>query len=362
MTEGVSGTDTKPAIVKSGDSQDKKFAKKGTNTVRPAKFEGRCDDLKSHVYDYGEHRSADLFIVTTKEIANHVGRTYKCGGDLAEAIINLEAPTKTQPVDPVNPDNKVIMKKWEREYDEYRKWNVTMTESIKTLYNLVWGQCSETMQQKLESLDDYTDIRAESDGIGLLLAIKNTAYNYNDEKYVFESVIEAQYRVMVLRQNTMTPQQYYEKFSNLVSVYIHCGGSSDPDPGLYEHVATEQGWKTVTEKRKAEVKEMYWATLFILHADPIRYGGLIMDLQNDYLTEIDKYPKTMTAALSRLTNWKSQFANVRMNNSTSNGVSFTNVGDTHTEGEAIKVETTKTTGTRGPRVPRSKAYITCFAC
>jgi hypothetical protein len=226
-----------------------------------------------------------------------------------------------------------------------------------TLYNLVWGQCSKTMQQKLESLDDYIDIRNSSDGIGLLLAIKNTAYNYNDEKYIFELVIEAQYRVMVLRQNNMTPQQYYEKFSNLVSVYIHCGGSNDPDPGLYEHVATEHGWKTITEKRKAEVKEMYWATLFILHADPIRYGGLITDLQNDYLTEIDKYPKTMTAALSRLTNWKSQFANIRPNNSTSNGVSFTNVGDTTTGEEATKVATT-----RAPRAPRSKAHITCFTC
>jgi hypothetical protein len=207
MTEGVSGTDTKPAIVKSGDSQDKKLSKKGTNTSRPAKFEGRCDDLKCHVYDFGEHKSADLFITTTKEIANHVGRTYKCGGDLAEAIINLETPTKTEPTDPADPDNKVEMKKWEREYDEYRKWNVSITESIKTLFNLVWGQCSKKMQQKLESLDDYTGIRTSSNGIALLLAIKNTAYNYNEEKYIFESVIEAQYRVMVLRQNNMSPQE-----------------------------------------------------------------------------------------------------------------------------------------------------------
>jgi hypothetical protein len=174
-------------------------------------------------------------------------------------------------------------------------------------------------------------------------------------------VIEAQYRVMVLRQNNMSPQEYYEKFSNLVLVYIHVGGSADPGPGLYEHVAADQGWKAgtaaVTEKRKAQVKEMYWATLFILHADPVRYRGLITDLQNDFLTEIDKYPKTMTAALSRLTNWKSQFVNVRANNNTSNGVSFTNVGDSQTDGEATKAPVA-----RAPRVPRSKAHITCFGC
>jgi hypothetical protein len=234
MTEGMSSSDKKPSIVKSGDSQDKKFVKKVSNTVC-TKFEGRCDDLKSHVYDFGEHRSADLFVVTTKEIANHVGRTYKCGGDLAEAILNLAPPTKIEPGDPTNPDNKVLMKKWEREYDEYCKWNVVMTENIKTLYNLVWGQCSETMQQKVESLDAFAAMRTSSDGIALLLAIKNTVYNHSDEKYVFESVVEALYRLMVLRQNHMTPQQYYEKFTNLLSVYIHCGGSNEPDPGVKIH-------------------------------------------------------------------------------------------------------------------------------
>jgi hypothetical protein len=353
MTEGASSNDKKPGIVKSSDSQEK-FVKKATNTVRPAKFEGRCDDLKQHVYDFGEHRSADLFVVTTKEIANHVGHTYKCGGDLAEAIISLKAPTKTEPVDPVDPNNKVAMKKWEREYDKYRKWKVSMAENIKTLYNLVWGQCSETMQQNIESLDEYTDMRSDSDGIELLLAIKNTAYNYSDEKYIFESVVEAQYRVMVLRQNHMTPQQYYEKFTNLISVYIHCGGSTEPDPGPLAAMAEENGWKTITEKRKAEVKEMYWATLFILHADPARYGGLITDMQNDYLTDIDKYPKTMMAALSRLTNWKDHNANGRASNSTSNGVSFTNVGD--------DTKDAKTTKEARARIPRSKAHIFCFGC
>ena len=68
----MSSADTKLVSIKSGDSQDTK-TKKPTNSLRSTKFEGRCDDLKGHVYDYGEHKSADQFIVTTKEIANHVG-------------------------------------------------------------------------------------------------------------------------------------------------------------------------------------------------------------------------------------------------------------------------------------------------
>jgi hypothetical protein len=62
--------------------------------------------------------------LTTKEIANHVGRTYKHGGDMTEAILNMVRPMKTEPTDPVDPNDRIAMKKWEREYDEYRKWMV----------------------------------------------------------------------------------------------------------------------------------------------------------------------------------------------------------------------------------------------
>jgi hypothetical protein len=51
---------------------------------------------------------------------------------------------------------------------------VATDDNIKTLYNLVWGQCTDTMQQKIESLDHFAALQTANDGIGLLLAIKNT--------------------------------------------------------------------------------------------------------------------------------------------------------------------------------------------
>jgi hypothetical protein len=54
----MSSEDTKTVPVKAGDSPEKKGWKKPTNQVRPTKFEGRCDDLKIFIYDYGEHKSA----------------------------------------------------------------------------------------------------------------------------------------------------------------------------------------------------------------------------------------------------------------------------------------------------------------
>ena len=83
----MSSNDVKPETVRSGDSQDKKKPfKKQQNVARGTKFEGRCEDLKGHIYDYGDSKNADQFIQTTKEIKNYVGRTYKYAGDITTAI------------------------------------------------------------------------------------------------------------------------------------------------------------------------------------------------------------------------------------------------------------------------------------
>jgi hypothetical protein len=45
---------------------------------KTVKFEGRCEDLTGHVYDYANPcQAADQFTKTTDEICEYVGRMYK---------------------------------------------------------------------------------------------------------------------------------------------------------------------------------------------------------------------------------------------------------------------------------------------
>ena len=87
----MSSTDMKPEPGKTGENTDKKkspFPRK-QQTVPPrtsTKFEGRCTELKGFIYDHGEHKHADQFITTTREIQNYVGRTFKNAGDITAAI------------------------------------------------------------------------------------------------------------------------------------------------------------------------------------------------------------------------------------------------------------------------------------
>ena len=42
---------------------------------RSNQFEGRCEDLKGHIYDSADARQADQYTKTTREIAEFIGRT-----------------------------------------------------------------------------------------------------------------------------------------------------------------------------------------------------------------------------------------------------------------------------------------------
>jgi hypothetical protein len=73
---GRAGTSQKEArTANKRPGQTKGFAPK------MIKFEGKCADLKGHIYDCSDVRQSDQFTKTTKEVAEYVGRTYKYDGD-----------------------------------------------------------------------------------------------------------------------------------------------------------------------------------------------------------------------------------------------------------------------------------------
>jgi hypothetical protein len=63
---------------------------------RPAKFEGKCAELKGQIYDCSHAKQADQYAKTTKE---HVDTTYRHDDDIRLAVLNLEPPEIPRPAD-----------------------------------------------------------------------------------------------------------------------------------------------------------------------------------------------------------------------------------------------------------------------
>jgi len=110
------------------------------------RFEGREPSLKGFIYDSTGERNPDQFIKTTKEIINYVGRTYtKYTSEFTQAVKDLELADPTQPEDP-DPAQVLQLEVWKLDIKEHRI-KVQEYENFRAgLYNVVFGQCTEALQ------------------------------------------------------------------------------------------------------------------------------------------------------------------------------------------------------------------------
>jgi hypothetical protein len=51
-----------------------------------ASFQGRCDDLKGHIFDCVDRWQADQYAVTMKEITAYIGTKYTYGADIGWSL------------------------------------------------------------------------------------------------------------------------------------------------------------------------------------------------------------------------------------------------------------------------------------
>jgi len=135
-------------------------------------FTGGCSELKGKIYDCTTYKQADRFILTTKAIAEYVGRSFQNGGDIRASILNEKLFTIPLPDDPADKYNDVLDAKGDVietsrsqvTYVEDKIFNlalssymkrVAMLESnIQKAYALVLGQCTDLITTKLRVLAD----------------------------------------------------------------------------------------------------------------------------------------------------------------------------------------------------------------
>jgi hypothetical protein len=216
------------------------FKEQGT-AIRQPKFEGKCEELKGDIYDCSDPRQSDTFVKTTKEIAEYVGRTFKYGSDARLAVENLSMPVMTEPNDPADTASKTQVRIWGKKVDKYVKRETYLSENMKTMYSLVWGQCTDVMRQKVETISNFELISGNGDGLALLQAIKDLVYNFQCQKYLLHALHESKrhFYFCVQGKYAMTSVNL-EQFQTIIDVIKHSGGSIRKDPGILKALAAKQ--------------------------------------------------------------------------------------------------------------------------
>ena len=112
----------------------------------------------------------------------------------------------------------------------------------KTLYSLVWGQCSDVVRQKVEANERFEETaRTGDDGLGLLTILKGISFHFQSQKYACHSFHDALKRYYNCTQGRYaTTQAYMEHFQNLMDVVVQCGGSIDGHKGIKDAIIKER--------------------------------------------------------------------------------------------------------------------------
>ena len=233
-----------------------------------------------------------MFIKTTKEVAEFVGRTYKYGGDIRLAVENLQVPNIAEPYDPPAGASRTQERIWEKQVDEYVMRTNYISENIKTLYSLVWGQRTDILRQKIEALHDFEEMSTNGDGLALLKAIKNTAFSFQSQKYFPHSLYESTRRFyMTVQGKYMTTQAYLEQFQNMIDVIGHTGGMVGHQPGIERAIMRERGidptnaTSTQQMEIEKEAQKGYLAVALMLGSDKARFGRLLENLESKIITQ-----------------------------------------------------------------------------
>ncbi|KAI2501035.1 Reverse transcriptase (RNA-dependent DNA polymerase) [Fragilaria crotonensis] len=314
------------------DKEEGEAKKRGYNfnkghRVASKKFEGKCDELNGAIFDCSESKMADTFVRTKKELS---------------AYCDDLPPTATAGQ----------QKLWGDAVTMVGKQMAGFNENVKKLYALVWGQCTDMMQQKLESSTGWDEIWRSGDGLKLLILIKNIAYAFQSQNYPGRAIHEAKKRYFNLMQNgSTTLKEHLTVFNNLVDVLEHTGGNIDDDIGMERYVLNGRDKATMTPAElgtlKAEIRDRILGVAFMLTCDRARFGKYIEGINNDYNEGNARYPSSRADAFHRLSNYQN---NPRLGQREVGG-----------EGEIAFVNADNEKGDKKAK-PRSKEHITCHRC
>lgn len=362
--------DLVPSSSSSGENRLRKAGHRqgqGKRAPFPARqkssFTARCPELKGHVFDTSQPKQiqAESYLAAVKELQTYVGTNCLYGDNVVRSLKNLDKfdiprPTAPSPDSSGNVDS-FYQQIYELKVKQYGKRMGQLKENLGKAFHLIWGQCSNATQAKLEVLQDYSTIKAAADSIGLLKAIKNLQHEYRAEKHPVEALHSSRRLFYLTRQDYMTSQAYYERFQANNKVVEAIGGSIRDDPALSLAVLKEWGIdpSVATEdqnrKAKEEGREWYFAVAFLLNVDRRRYGHVIEDVQQQYLYGNDIYPQMLVATYNLITN--SKVKNRGPTAQGNDGVAFTNVDQKGDQDADVHVST-------GAR--RDKSHIMCYNC
>ena len=159
-------------------------------------------------------------------------------------------------------------------------------------YNVVWGQCSNLLQNKLKANQQYEKSNNTSDVVTLL------SNKIEENTSVYDALHEAKSKFYKYQQSdNKTLADHMRNFKDLCNSIEYHGGDTFFDKDMKEReIRTDIKNKisdTTSNKYGIRVTGKAKAVAFIKSANIKIYGKLLMSIRKQHSFKIDIYPKTL---------------------------------------------------------------------
>jgi hypothetical protein len=213
--------------------------------VQKEKFLGRSDDLQGYIYDVTHNKGGVAYTRTTDEIARYVGEKYTSTGSfLRTAILTLSLPAQPRPTAPVGSGTPPVVDEIDKEIfkEEIRmfvKTKASIESTMKSLYDLIWGQCSESLRSRLRGYNDYATYSTNADSLALLKGIRAEMTGFRNKQYLPHSLHKMMRDFYNLVQGKhRSNQEYYDEFNSMVETAEESGATIGAHPGGVTEILT----------------------------------------------------------------------------------------------------------------------------
>jgi hypothetical protein len=170
---------------------------------------------------------------------------------------------------------------------------------------LIRGQCTQILQDKMKQDTDWAVVSTSYDPLTRYRFIERTILAQTEDQYPFVTVYDQELSFYSFKQETLSNPHWYERLNTKVD-FSEAIGVTRQHKVLLDYVAQESYTKSfeilgVAEQKlvRDDAKERYVSYAF-LRQSGIQHGNLKVDLQNDFTTGYNCYPKNRQQTLHLL--------------------------------------------------------------
>ena len=202
-------------------------------------FKGECPDMDGCVFQVnGEKRKKGQFRETMEKLRVYSAIHHKKHSKMLTVLFNdLAEPRPERPVTPTKTaitgdDRKTEMKVadfdkevYKAEIKCYASEKRELDQTLASLYELVWGQCSKLMHQRVEQTKDYDVMMREANVTNLLKEIRAISHELEVHVSVYDALHEAWGNYFrYFQQMDDDNSKHLRAYKDLVKVIEHYGG------------------------------------------------------------------------------------------------------------------------------------------